>query len=130
MTFSPIVPPSLIITRSKFCATGKTTNDADSSDVDIMKVILNLQSSQSNILSSNKKLAESQSNQFAELGKSFDILSKEITDLKNQNSLLQSELNVLKDKVLRLKLIFTSRPSASSLIAHVIQQTIERLYYV
>lgn len=101
-------------------------NQSTPTNADIMKVILNLQTTQSEILITNKKLANSQETQFNALGKRLKSLTKELIDLKQRYSALLTEIYVLKDKVKLLESNPSNLPSSFSLVAQIIQQTVER----
>jgi hypothetical protein len=87
---------SQITTRSSVST--KTVNPAPSNS-DIMKLLRNFQSTQSDILISNKHLADTQIVQFTDLKKCLEGLTKQVADFKLENTILHNKINLLETRL-------------------------------
>ena len=70
-------PVPHIVTRSASSVSSKAAIQSPSNS-DIMKLLTNLQSTQSDILTSNKNLADSQAAQFTDLKKCLEGLTQQV----------------------------------------------------
>lgn len=88
----------------------------DSSNSNLSFAISNLQSSQANILASNKTLSESFSALFSDLFKNITCLANQLSELKSENAYLRNELSALKSKVNAIESSSVSRSPIISVV--------------